>query len=216
MLIKKLLLITLPAVLFFLSLSFTFTAEAQFILDTGDISQGLTFDSGLYNNFGDLYSSPHIFAKLKYGLSRSTEIFGYIDFGKYFKGPQSKTGVSAGAGARFALVKEGELDHPISGHFGIKGDADIISGIDIYNIYANVCFSYNLIDTVKLKPYLSLGLHYNNSRLYLRHESNLAEDNTNLFATLGTEYEIDRRYSVLGEFTFSEEITIAVLFRINM
>lgn len=189
---------------------------SQTVLDTGDINPGYYFDIGMYNNFGEFLSSPHIFLAFKYGFSRSTEFFTYIDYGRYFKGASAKTGLSVGMGARFALIKEGEFDVPLAAHFKIKGDTDIISGMDLYNIYANVCISYDLLEMLSLKPYTSFGIRYTNAKLYYKDHGHHKMDEQRAFITFGTEYRIDWHYSVFGEITFSDEINVGASFRLNL
>ncbi len=206
--------------LFFFMLMVVFmvcsTVYSQVVLDTGDIAHGLFFDSGLYNNFGDEYSSPHIFLLLKYGFSRSTALYCYIDYGEYFKHPYDKNGIAVGAGAKLALIKEGELDIPLAANFGIKGDADIISDMDLYNIVANVTASYNILEEMSLKPYISLGIRYTDYKVYTEHFNDMDSDDYRGFAVLGTEYRINDLYSIFGEISVSDDITAGASFRMNL
>jgi hypothetical protein len=202
--------------LFLLVLPFAINSFSQVILDTGDINSGFYLDAGLYNNFGDQYSSPHGFLMIKYGLSRSTALFGYIDYGRYFKDPYDKHGPAVGAGVKLALIKEGELDIPLASSFVLKGDIDIISDMDIYNLYAYAVVSYNLLDEAGLKPYISFGMRYTDVKLYRGQFGNIASDDTEGFITAGTEYRINQKYSVFGEMTFSDEATAGASLRISL
>lgn len=186
------------------------------VLDTGDISPAFRFDIGAYNNFGELYTSPHLFLAFKYGVSTATEFFGYMNYGRYFESPYSTSAISVGIGSRLALIKEGEFDSPVAAHFKIRGDVDTNSGMNLYNVYTNICMSYNLMEVFSLKPYMSIGLRYTNAKLENLKEGSLKFDETRAFITFGTEYMVTWHYSILGEITFSDVVTLAASIRFTL